>query len=161
MKSCMDFLASAGHSLKEDDQILYILAGLGSEYDLVVVSTTTRFEPFSTNDLRALLLSFEARLDRNPSSTHDMSLPSVNLTQRRPSSPRSNQTLQPHNNYNSNVSRGGRGSNRGRGRFNPNRSLQCQICGKQGRSEMLQQVQQCLWQQQRREQLSRQHQQQQ
>ena len=51
IKSCKDFLASAGYKLKEDDQVLHILAGLGSEYDPVVGPITARSEPFTANDV--------------------------------------------------------------------------------------------------------------
>lgn len=82
MKACIDILFSAGHRLSVEDQILHILAGLGSEYDPVVVSVTTRSEPFTLNDVSSLLLSFEARLDRGTNnSTNDSNLPSINLTQ--------------------------------------------------------------------------------
>ena len=63
MKSYADVLASAGHKLTEDDQILHILSGLGHEYDPVVVPITSRSESFPLKDVAALILSFETRLD--------------------------------------------------------------------------------------------------
>lgn len=34
IKTCCDLLSSAGCGVSEDDQILHILAGLGSDYDV-------------------------------------------------------------------------------------------------------------------------------
>ena len=73
MKSYADVLASAGHKLSEDEHILYILSGLGHEYDPVVVPITSKSEPFLLKDVAALLLSFETRLD----SARDLSMPSA------------------------------------------------------------------------------------
>lgn len=55
-KSCMDYVAP------------------------VVVPITTQTAKFTTNDVEALLLSFEARLERNPIAiNHDTCLPSTSL----------------------------------------------------------------------------------
>ena len=63
MKSCVDLLASAGQPLTPEDQILHLLAGLGPEYNPVLVSVTTRPQPYSLHDVKALLMTFESRLD--------------------------------------------------------------------------------------------------
>lgn len=63
VKSCCDVLASVGHRISDEAQILHILSGLGSEYGSVMVSITSRIEPCSIADVHALLLSFESRLE--------------------------------------------------------------------------------------------------
>lgn len=42
MRRVADNLNAAGQIISDEDLILYILGGLGSEYDLVVVNLTTR-----------------------------------------------------------------------------------------------------------------------
>ncbi|KAK6135566.1 hypothetical protein DH2020_030674 [Rehmannia glutinosa] len=63
IKSCCDILNSAGEEIPERVQILYILGGLGPEYDSVMVSITARAEPCSLREVHAILLSFENRLE--------------------------------------------------------------------------------------------------
>ncbi|XP_041995621.1 uncharacterized protein LOC121745715 [Salvia splendens] len=63
MKTCFDFLASAGSKISEEDQIFYILGGLAQDYNLVVVSISSRCEPWTVREVSALLLSFETRLN--------------------------------------------------------------------------------------------------
>ena len=62
MKSCFDILGSAGSKVADHGQILYILSGLGREYDPMVASISTRVEPWTVKDIGAVLLSFESRL---------------------------------------------------------------------------------------------------
>ena len=42
MKNFADNLTASGNPITEEDLVLYILAGLGSEYDPVVVNITAR-----------------------------------------------------------------------------------------------------------------------
>lgn len=42
MKGCCDVLASVGYKLSSEDKILHILAGLGPEYDSVMVTFTSK-----------------------------------------------------------------------------------------------------------------------
>lgn len=41
MKGYVDFLASCGDAITNEDQILYVLGGIGLEYDSVVVHVTS------------------------------------------------------------------------------------------------------------------------
>ncbi|KAK6143275.1 hypothetical protein DH2020_023623 [Rehmannia glutinosa] len=50
VKNCCDVLASTGHKVSETEYILHILSGLGAEYNPVMVSVTSRFEPGSLLD---------------------------------------------------------------------------------------------------------------
>ncbi|KAK6151993.1 hypothetical protein DH2020_014628 [Rehmannia glutinosa] len=63
IKNCCDLLGSAGESVSQKDQVMYVLIGLGLEYSPVVVSATSILEPWSLTELHALLLSFENRLE--------------------------------------------------------------------------------------------------
>ena len=49
----VDALASTGHIVSEDDQILHVLTGLSPEYDALVVSIT---QEVSRSSLKMLLL---------------------------------------------------------------------------------------------------------
>ena len=53
MKGIIDALASTGHIVSEDDQILHVLIGLSPEYDALVVSIT---QEVSRSSLKMLLL---------------------------------------------------------------------------------------------------------
>lgn len=63
LKSTIDPLASAGHIVSEEDQILHILADLGFEYDAFVISIITWIEPLRFQEVCAMLLAHESRLD--------------------------------------------------------------------------------------------------
>lgn len=83
IKSCCDILNASGHKISDEDQVLYILSGLGTEYNPVMVNVSSRFEPLAVADVSSLLLSFEARLENNnvvASFSNDGSNPTVNLT---------------------------------------------------------------------------------
>ncbi|KAK6140437.1 hypothetical protein DH2020_025821 [Rehmannia glutinosa] len=63
VKSCCDILASAGQQISEEDQVLQILTGLGSEYHPLVIAATSRIEPCKLIEVYAMLLSYETRLE--------------------------------------------------------------------------------------------------
>lgn len=141
IKSCCDVLASAGQKIGEEDQVLHILSGLGSEYDPVMVSVTSRAEPCSLKEVHAMLLSFESRLEVSSSTAVvnvDGSVPAANTVIQSPFQKRQNttefQSNQGKNQFNNQSYRGGRGRSFHRGRggragrnFNNNRP-QCQLC---------------------------------
>lgn len=126
-------LSSAGERVSDDNHILHILTGLGQEYNSVMVSLTSRVEPCTLREVKALLLSYESRLEMTEQSNISIegSSPSANMV---------SQTQQNHNtNYhNSNRGHGNGNSNRGGGRyynykgrggrFNNNYKPRCQIC---------------------------------
>lgn len=60
-----DAFASAGNIIFEEDQVVHILAGLGSDYDSFVVSMTSQFETVRLPDLCAMLLAHECILDQS------------------------------------------------------------------------------------------------
>ncbi|KAH0635974.1 hypothetical protein KY290_036371 [Solanum tuberosum] len=57
MKTCADNLVVATHLVTDDDLVLYILGGLGQEYDDVVVSFIARADLISLFDLHGFLLN--------------------------------------------------------------------------------------------------------
>ncbi|KAH9654345.1 hypothetical protein KPL70_027718 [Citrus sinensis] len=64
MKNLADSLAMAGKYVTEDDLISYILAGLGTEYDPVVVNITARTDDLSLPEVFSLLLNHESRMEQ-------------------------------------------------------------------------------------------------
>ncbi|KAK3225218.1 hypothetical protein Dsin_005080 [Dipteronia sinensis] len=78
MMSLSDALASVGHSLYEDDKVSNITNGLGDAYESVIVSITSRVEPYTISEVTVLLLAHEKRIESytiNP----DGSTPYANL----------------------------------------------------------------------------------
>uniref|UniRef100_A0A803Q3J9 Integrase catalytic domain-containing protein n=1 Tax=Cannabis sativa TaxID=3483 RepID=A0A803Q3J9_CANSA len=64
MKGYADHLAAAGQAISDEDLALYILGGLGSEYESIVVSLTSRSEPLTLQELQFMLHSHEVRLQQ-------------------------------------------------------------------------------------------------
>ncbi|XP_015167476.1 uncharacterized protein [Solanum tuberosum] len=143
MKSIADNLAAAAQPVKDDHLNLYILSGLGPNYDALVVSVTSRAEAISIAYLHELLLSHETRLESL--NLIEQGLAQVNLTIRN-----SNTSQKKENGFrkntisNNNNGRFGRGRGRGRGRYNmghgqshnPTGSSQCQVCNKYGHTTL-------------------------
>ncbi|KAL5773047.1 hypothetical protein ACOSQ2_012971 [Xanthoceras sorbifolium] len=104
MKKQSESLMIAGQAVSDDDLISQILAGLGTEYDYVVVNITSRQDTITLQEMQFLLMSYESRLaQHNTLSTIDVSNASANYA----------------NNYgNNNGMRGNnsRGRSSGRGR---------------------------------------------
>ncbi|XP_071677238.1 uncharacterized protein [Lolium perenne] len=67
MKSLADSMAAIGVPLKEDEVLGYMLAGLGSEYEPLVVSLTTRADTVSLDSFYAYLVGAELRLEQQAS----------------------------------------------------------------------------------------------
>ena len=125
MKSLADGLSAAGQAFTDDDLILYILGGLGSEYDSVVVNLTSRADRVSLSEVQFLLQSQEMRLDQQNAASSDLGLPSAQFAARgrRPyTPPPSGRPPNP------------RGRGRGRGRQPNNNRVVCQLCDRQGHS---------------------------
>ncbi|KAF5460168.1 hypothetical protein F2P56_020055 [Juglans regia] len=123
-------MCATGTPLFSDEFTSYLLAGLNSDYDALVISITARLEPRAPEELYSLLLTFESRL------AHSTHLPiSTTLSANCSSGP-------PH------YSNRGRGNYRGHCRDSPSTSTlnpflppplphskpTCQVCGKVGHS---------------------------
>ena len=64
MKNFAYNLTASGNPIIEEDLVLYILSGLGSEYDHVVVNITARSDTLPLQEVYSLLLNHESRLDQ-------------------------------------------------------------------------------------------------
>ncbi|KAJ0983603.1 hypothetical protein J5N97_011858 [Dioscorea zingiberensis] len=129
-------LSAIGKPLQDEEVISYMLAGLGSEYDPLVTSITTRTEPISINDLYAHLLSFEMRLEHH-NSTFQMNS-SANTasrgrgTSRGRSRGRGGRGAPSQGGNNTGNHSGYRGGGRNFHSSRPN----CQVCGKAGHTAL-------------------------
>ncbi|CAA0824703.1 Unknown protein, partial [Striga hermonthica] len=128
VKSCCDILVASGQKVTEEEQIMYILAGLGHDYNPVMVSIMSKTEALSLREVQSLLLTFETRLEamnlEQPQYSFDGSAPNVNLTEQ--SQGRGRGVFQTNRGRSHNGQRGGR-FGRGRGRTG-NRTVRCQVC---------------------------------
>ena len=59
----VDTLAATVHALNDFEITLFLLAGLGSEYDFFVTSVTTRVDSLTIDELNGHLLAHELRLE--------------------------------------------------------------------------------------------------
>lgn len=80
IKSLCDNLAIAGYMVNDDDLELQLLNGLGPEYDPVVSGITSSSESKSLEEIQALLMAHECRLERHNSVADLTSKFSANLT---------------------------------------------------------------------------------
>ena len=90
MKSIADNLAAAAQRVSDTDLVLYILGGLGPEYEAFIVSVTTRSDTISLDDLTGMLLTHEYRLETLHSSITSAP-PEVNIMTRNSGTLNSNQ----------------------------------------------------------------------
>ena len=68
MKSILNALRAAGSNMSDDDFIMCVFAGLGSEYDPVIASINSMQESLSHSEVYGMLLSQENRTEHNLSS---------------------------------------------------------------------------------------------
>ena len=67
VKSIADNLAAIGEPVSEQDQILYLLGGLGAEYISFVIYVTSRPESLSLEEIHSMLLTYENCLEQQNS----------------------------------------------------------------------------------------------
>jgi len=67
MKTLADTMASIGNPLQDQEILGYMLAGLGSLYEALVTTVSTRDTPVSLTNFYAYLISAELRIERNTS----------------------------------------------------------------------------------------------
>ena len=137
-KTYVDLLASIGQPLSNNDIVTYLLAGLPSDYDSLIVTVTICLEDFTLDDLYGYLLTHELRLEQQ-ATIPDLGFPTANLATK-PSS--LNQPHRSFTNFHGRGNNGGRG--RGKGHFSRGRGNNgsysntstsrpfCQICLKVG-----------------------------
>lgn len=68
IRGFIDLLDLVGHSMTVKDQIDAIFEGLPSEYDCVELAISSRTDKYSVEDVEALLLAYEVKLDKNVKS---------------------------------------------------------------------------------------------
>jgi hypothetical protein len=81
LKTLSDTLTACGQPLNDFEAVSFLLAGLGSEFDLLVTSVTTRVDPISRDDIYGLLLAHKMRLEQQMVNT-DLSNASTHVTAR-------------------------------------------------------------------------------
>lgn len=109
-KQLADNLAAAGKPIPPDDLVFYILGGLPTEFEPLVMYVTSRAEPITVEELNTMLLTQEHRLALTTlMASMDLSpTPAANIAARQPS----------HGGRGGHRGRGqGRGRGRGRGNF--------------------------------------------
>ena len=132
MKMFADNLGIDGYLITDDDLMLHVLAGLRSEYDLVVVNLTSRIVPATWQEAQALLLNQESHIDQmNATTTLDLSNASANYV--------SNQKVGGNNGQNISGRGKGLGLNKFKGGWDRNgqgargnSKPTCQFCNKVG-----------------------------
>ena len=128
IKKIVDSLAAVGSPISEDDHIEAILDGLNEEYSSFITTVISRSNPFSVDELEALLMAQEELIERfkkteiGPVQAHIAQ--SSNNDQK--SAP-----LQAGGGR-GNGGRRGRGRRGGRSWNNSGSRPQCQLCGKIG-----------------------------
>jgi hypothetical protein len=70
-------LVAIGTPFEASELVSNVLAGLGSEYDPLVTSVTTRQDYISLNDLYGYMLSYELRLEQHK-FTIDLNISTTN-----------------------------------------------------------------------------------
>ena len=82
MKSLAMSLMADGQQITDDELILYILGGLGSEFEAVIVNLTSR-ESITLQEVQYILQTHEMRLETlSAATTVDLSISSVHFAQR-------------------------------------------------------------------------------
>ncbi|XP_062103704.1 uncharacterized protein LOC133814806 [Humulus lupulus] len=128
MQCLADALMVVGQAISDDDLIMYILGGLGSEYESVVVNLTSK-DSVTLQEVQFMLQSQELRLEQQHALfALDLHPPTVNYA---------SVTKNESSTSSSGYSAHNRGSQCGRGdRFYPNRNTGnrpiCQLCNKLG-----------------------------
>lgn len=70
LKTLSDTLAAYGQPLNGFEAVFFLLAGLGSKFDPLVTSITTRVDPISRDDIYGLLLAHEMGLEQQLANTY-------------------------------------------------------------------------------------------
>lgn len=83
-KALASSLGAAGWILVDSEFSVYLLAGLGSDYESLVTSLTTRLDPITPQHLNSFLLNHESHLQHQTQSLLSSSNLSVNATVTRP-----------------------------------------------------------------------------
>ena len=137
IKNVFDSLAAIGEPMTERNQILQLLGGLGSDYDSIVTSLTTREDDISLHLIYSIPPTHEQQLCfQNTIPKIDLIAANMATTHHRNNNNgRNNNITCFSQNKNGFGQRLRRHPPNGRGKGNPNTPtdrLQCQLCGKYG-----------------------------
>jgi hypothetical protein len=132
----IDTLAAIDQPVPHHEQLSFLLVGLGSEFDSLVTSVKTQFQPVPLEDIYGHLLSHELRLSHNQPSV-DLSNASANFVNKGTSNQSGRGGGRSSSNFHSNRGRSNWNNQRGRGRGRSNFSNTsnrpvCQVCHKIG-----------------------------
>ncbi|RVX16039.1 Retrovirus-related Pol polyprotein from transposon RE1 [Vitis vinifera] len=140
VKGAADSLAAIGEPVSEQDQVMNLLGGLGSDYNAVVTAINIRDDKIFIEVVHSMLLAFEHRLEQQ-SSIEQFSPISANYAsssnskgsgRRYNGGQRQNHTPNINNYTYRGRGRGGRYGQNGRHNSNSSEKPQCQLCGKFG-----------------------------
>jgi len=137
IKKIVDTLLAVGSPITTEDHIEAILDGLPEEFDGFVTSLTSRLDPYTVEDVEALLLAQEERLEKH--RLQEQHMVQAHMTSTSDDHSRIS-SRPPSNSFRGGrfrFTRGGRSSSRNPSRHNNTYTttrVQCQICGKNGHS---------------------------
>ena len=112
MRGIADSLNSSGLVLSDDELLLYILGGLSSEYNSVVVNLTSRHESVSLQEAQYMLQSQELRIEQQ-NSVMNVESHSTNITLKQTGPNRGNSNGAYHGGNHSQSNRGNYREGRG------------------------------------------------
>ena len=100
MNNIADNLGSVGSVITDDELILYILGGLGKEYESVVVNLTIRSNKISLQEVQFALQSQEMRIEAHQSvfNADPLNAPMANAAYRRGGYHNTSNSQQQYNN---------------------------------------------------------------
>ncbi|RVX03711.1 Retrovirus-related Pol polyprotein from transposon RE1 [Vitis vinifera] len=146
IRNVVDLLALVGHKISIKDHIDAIFEGLPQDYETFIISVNSRLDPYTVEEIEALLLAQESRIEKNIKIA-DLSTPSLAhlITTNRNGSPHFNYRASTRNSnfrppthsgngmqhFRGNFTQQGRGRH-GRGSWKGNKKPQCQLCGRIG-----------------------------
>ncbi|KAB1216375.1 Retrovirus-related Pol polyprotein from transposon TNT 1-94 [Morella rubra] len=130
-------MAAVGRPLTSPEFNSYLLAGLGTEYDSLVTSVTTRMDPSSSKELFSHLLTHEARLTHQATSLNSTEITVNATTKASGPSFRSGRSGRNKGSFRGGSrGRGGRGWNGAGSSYFPEDRPACQVCFKPGHTTL-------------------------
>ena len=65
IRNIVDHLALVGHNLSDKDHIDVIFTGLPQEYETFIISVSSRINPYTVEEIEALLLAHETHIEES------------------------------------------------------------------------------------------------
>lgn len=131
MKSICDTLAACGCPVSDEDQILPILAALGSEFEPTIAVLTSQIQSYNLQTATPLLLTSESRAIQQTSIPESPMFANIAMHVKRPWNTNSRNHFSHRHNCSSYKQNNYSNHGRGRGRMSHNKNI-CQLCGKTG-----------------------------